>query len=99
MMPSFPKRCPFRGKSGVDVPLAVDGKDIVQSGHNPQGFLDFLCAFMYLDRTPATFARTVDAVTDSVAKAWWDNARRLLQLPSSPHGRGRVKRHKYGPNT
>ena len=71
-----PKTMSFSVKSGVDVPLAVDGKDIVQSGHNPQGFLDFLNVFMCPDRTPATFARTVDTVTDSVAKARWDNGRR-----------------------
>ena len=58
----------FSGNDGIDVTLAVDDKYIVKYVHNPQGFPDFLIVFMYLERTSAMFARTVDAVTDSITK-------------------------------
>ena len=56
----------FSGNGGTDVTLAVDDKYIVKYVHNPQGFPDFLNVFMYIERTSAMFARTVDAVTDSI---------------------------------
>ena len=41
-----PQIMSFSGNDGIDVPVAVDDKFIVEYVHNPQGFLDFLNVFI-----------------------------------------------------